>query len=167
MSNYYTHACWILKTLTDAEQQWLGEQMEEVEHPGTLQADEGPVLCPRILVDYPQLELESPYFDFHIHTSAATSGIYLCIEDEDGILDTDKVTYFLQKFLQAFPDRRYATFEWAYGCDQAKSDAFGGGAAFITADEVKWENTTHWLQVLEKEFLDKWEADANLIPGGS
>jgi hypothetical protein len=38
------------------------------------------------------------------------------------------------------------TFEWSHDCSKPRADAYGGGAALITAKNIKTMNTSDWLQ---------------------
>lgn len=37
-------------------------------------------------------------------------------------------------------------FEWSHDCSKPRTDAYGGGAAYITATEVKSMSTAQWLR---------------------
>jgi len=37
------------------------------------------------------------------------------------------------------------TFEWSHDCSKPRVDAYGGGAAVITAQEIKTMSTAAWL----------------------
>jgi hypothetical protein len=37
-------------------------------------------------------------------------------------------------------------FEWANTCSKPRSDAFGGGACWITKDNIEWLSTNTWLE---------------------
>jgi hypothetical protein len=57
----------------------------------------------------------------------------------------DAVCAFIQHLLQEFDQKGYVTFEWSHDCSKPRVDAYGGGAAFITAKEIKSVSTAAWL----------------------
>ena len=58
----------------------------------------------------------------------------------------DAVCAFLQHLLQKFNLPETVTFEWSHDCSKPRTDAYGGGAAIITAKEIKTMSTSQWLQ---------------------
>jgi hypothetical protein len=48
--------------------------------------------------------------------------------------------------LQKFDPEGQVAFEWSEDCSKPRIDAFGGGAAFITAKEIKTMTTADWLR---------------------
>lgn len=53
---------------------------------------------------------------------------------------------FIQHLLQKFDFAPAVTFEWSHDCSKPRTDAYGGGAAFITATEIETFSTSEWLQ---------------------
>ena len=70
------------------------------------------------------------------------TGIWL--HSENGGIDA--VCAFLQHLLQRFDPTGRVTFEWSNDCSQPRVDAYGGGAAIVTATEIKTMSTGEWLQ---------------------
>lgn len=68
--------------------------------------------------------------------------ITLRTEIADGM---DAVGAFIRHLFQKFNPRGQVGFAWSDDCTQPRTDAFGGGAAFITAHDIKTFNTTQWL----------------------
>jgi len=58
----------------------------------------------------------------------------------------DAVCAFIQHLLQKFNLPEQVTFEWSHDCSKPRTDAYGGGAAIITAAEIKTMSTHAWLQ---------------------
>ena len=85
--------------------------------------------------------LESWFFETDANCSGE-SGLWLHSE-EGGI---DAVCAFIQHLLQKFDPTAQVTFEWANDCSKPRTDAYGGGAAIITATKIKTMNTGQWLQ---------------------
>jgi hypothetical protein len=48
---------------------------------------------------------------------------------------------FIQHLLQRFDPASHATLEWSNDCSKPRMDAFGGGAAIITAKKIKSMST--------------------------
>ena len=53
---------------------------------------------------------------------------------------------FIQHLLQKFDFAPAVAFEWSHDCSKPKTDAYGGGAAFVTATEIETFSTNEWLQ---------------------
>jgi hypothetical protein len=73
--------------------------------------------------------------------AAGECGLWL--HSGDGGLDA--VCVFIQHLLQAFDPEGHLGFEWSHDCSKPRTDAYGGGAAFITATSIKTKNTHDWL----------------------
>ena len=57
----------------------------------------------------------------------------------------DAVCAFIQHLLQKFDSQDRVTFEWSHDCSKPRTDAYGGGAAIVTAKEIKTMSTSQWL----------------------
>ena len=57
----------------------------------------------------------------------------------------DAVCAFIQHLLQKFDPQGKVSFEWSHDCSKPRVDAYGGGAALITAQEIKTMSTAAWL----------------------
>jgi hypothetical protein len=53
---------------------------------------------------------------------------------------------FIQHLLQKFDPQGRVAFEWSHDCSKPRVDAYGGGAAVITARAIKTMSTSAWLQ---------------------
>ena len=58
----------------------------------------------------------------------------------------DAACVFIQHLLGRFNPEGSVGFEWSNDCSKPRIDAYGGGAAFITAQEIKFITTADWLQ---------------------
>lgn len=58
----------------------------------------------------------------------------------------DAACAFIQHLLQLFNLKEAVTFEWSHDCSRPRTDAYGGGAAFITAHELRTFNTAEWVR---------------------
>jgi hypothetical protein len=57
----------------------------------------------------------------------------------------DAVCEFIRHLLGKFDPQGRVTFEWSNDCSKPRLDAYGGGAAIVTAHEIKTMNTGEWL----------------------
>jgi len=73
---------------------------------------------------------------------------HLANADDSDWLDLDRfgsVPVF-QAIVARHPDQvPYVTVEMAFTCSKMRPDGFGGGAELITAQGVRWINTSRWL----------------------
>ncbi len=58
----------------------------------------------------------------------------------------DALCAFIQHLLEKFDPQGRVAFEWSNDCSKPRIDAYGGGAALITAKEIKTMNTSDWLR---------------------
>jgi hypothetical protein len=63
------------------------------------------------------------------------------------------VTPLVQLFIRRYHNSRYWVLEWAEASDRPHAGAFGGGAVFVTADQVEWFSTAHWI----RNKVENWE----------
>jgi hypothetical protein len=66
-----------------------------------------------------------------------------CHSDNGGI---DAACAFVQHLLARFQPDGCVSFEWSHDCSQPRTDAYGGGAGYITAKEIKTLSTAEWLR---------------------
>ena len=84
--------------------------------------------------------------------NALDEWIFETEDDKDGIWlhsengGIDAVCAFIQHLLQKFEFDAYVSFEWSFDCNQPRTDAYGGGAAFITSTEIESITTAEWLR---------------------
>jgi hypothetical protein len=57
----------------------------------------------------------------------------------------DALCAFIQHLLQKFDPRGRVEFEWSHDCSKPRVDAYGGGAAIITAKTIRMMSTCQWL----------------------
>ena len=53
---------------------------------------------------------------------------------------------FIQHLLQKYDFAPAVAFEWSHDCSKPSTDAYGVGAAFITATEIETMTTSEWLR---------------------
>ena len=58
----------------------------------------------------------------------------------------DAVCAFVQHLIKKFNPKGRVEFEWSNDCSKPRVDAYGGGAAVITAAAITAMSTTQWLR---------------------
>ena len=79
--------------------------------------------------------------EWNFETEADGEGIWL--HSQYG--GQDAACVFIQHLLQKFEFAPAVAFEWSRDCSKPLTDAFGGGAAFVTAKKIKTMTTYEWL----------------------
>ena len=80
------------------------------------------------------------YLDFSF--SVESNGI-LIFHDES--IDTCKAALFCHVILKHFDSNEAVLLNAAHTCSSARPDGFGGEAAFITKNNIRWMSTDYWL----------------------
>lgn len=133
MADYFTRFSLVLN-LPDPEQQQYA--LDLAAKAAAHRFDSQPQDFPASLADL----LENWAFE----TEQTKDGVWLHSE-EGGV---DAVCAFIQHLLQRFNLSDRVAFEWSHDCTQPRTDAYGGGAALITAAEIKSISTANWLSTL-------------------
>lgn len=94
--------------------------------------------------DYPA-ELREHHEDwcFEVEADVVEEQPALWLHSSNGGIDA--VCAFLQHLLKKFDPSGRVTFQWSNDCSKPRVDAYGGGAAIITAKKVKTMSTCEWL----------------------
>ena len=58
----------------------------------------------------------------------------------------DAACGFIHHLLKHFDPEGRVSLEWSHDCSKPLVDAYGGGAAFITAEEIHSFSTAQWLE---------------------
>jgi hypothetical protein len=97
-----------------------------------------------LLDDFPA-DLRDVIEDWRFEAQASASNDWsLWLHSADG--GVDAICAFIQHLLQKFDPQGHVAFEWSHDCSKPRADAYGGGAALVTAWEIKTMNTGDWLQ---------------------
>lgn len=83
-------------------------------------------------------------FDIQPDGHELSPGIW--IQSEHG--GVDAVCDFIQHLLKKFNMDGFVAFSWSNDCSKPRVDAFGGGAAFITAKSIQSMSTSQWIAEL-------------------
>ena len=95
--------------------------------------------------DFPaELQEHTEHWSFEVEADVVEDKPGLWLHSSDGGIDA--VCAFLQHLLQKFDPAGQVTFEWSHDCSKPRVDAYGGGAAIITAKKIKTMSTCQWLR---------------------
>ena len=136
MADYYTNFSFALRLPDEAAQTYainLAEQACQSQFENEVPED-----FPTELRDH----LEDWLFEVAAQTVDKQPGLWL--HSQNG--GVDPACAFLQHLLQKFDLPDPVTFEWSHDCSKPRVDAYGGGAAIVTAQEIKTLSTSQWLQ---------------------
>ena len=86
--------------------------------------------------------LEQILEDWHFELDDTDDGLWI----HSGSGGIDAACAFVQHLLQRFDLTYRVSFEWSHDCSKPSADAFGGGAAVISAQEIKTISTSGWVQ---------------------
>lgn len=137
MADYFTNFSFIVPLPTAEAQKYALDLAQQAANAKS--GDEMPDNIPAFI----QQESE----DWHFSTEAEheTGGWGLWLHSTNGGIDA--VCTFIQHLLKKFAPEGKVTFEWSNDCTKPRLDAYGGGAAIITAEEIKSIHTAQWLHL--------------------
>ena len=150
----------VLGDLVESEEAWLKEQLQPIcvfgdtEYLGAAVPAELATTKPdwtgvRFLRDKPD---HDPQWDalgfeyaFHDDHDEGGWGRHLWFYTE-GWGDTSNVAWLVHKFLKKFRPDQCWSLTYATTCSKPRVGEFGGGAMFVTADEIKWQNAYEFIE---------------------
>jgi hypothetical protein len=135
MADYFTSFSLIVPLPDEAAQQYALQLAQIMSDAG--QDDNLPEDIPQNIRD----EMENWSFD----TVPASKPHGIWLHSEFGGIDA--VCAFIQHLLRKFTPEAQVTFEWSNDCSKPLTDAYGGGAAIITATDIKSISTSEWLHL--------------------
>lgn len=135
MADYFTNFSLIVPLPSEAAEKYALELANQAAR--ISQGDEVPA-------DFP-VSLRDVVEDWQFETDASdpSNGWGLWLHSSSGGIDA--VCAFLQHLLERFDPTGHVALEWSNDCSKPRVDAFGGGAAIVTADKIKHFNTGQWL----------------------
>ena len=135
MADYFTHFSLVIRLPNEAAQTYA---IKLAGDGGRLnQGDEAEGEFPAELQEH----AEDWCFDVEADVVEEHPGLWL--HSSNGGINA--VCAFLQHLLQKFDPAGQVTFEWSHDCSKPRIDAYGGGAAIITAKKIKTMSTCEWL----------------------
>ena len=136
MADYYTKFSLVL-SLPDQDAQTYALELAHQACQGQ-QGDELPTDFPKALADV----IEDWQFETDADSPAGEFGVWLH-SDSGGV---EALCAFIQHLLEKFDPQGRVSFAWSYDCSKPRLDAYGGGAAVITAQDIRSIDTGQWLQ---------------------
>ncbi len=91
-------------------------------------------------------DLSDALEDWSFETDEQKEGLWL--HSESG--GVEAACAFIRHLLQQFDPAGRVTFEWSHDCSQPRVDAYGGGAAIVTARNIATLSTSTWLMARER-----------------
>lgn len=135
MADYYTHFSVVLPLPPEGQAYALGLVQQVLAYRNDNR--QLPVAFPASLRELVE--------DWPFETAPVKSGVWL--HSQCGGQDT--ACRFIQHLLQRFDFAPFVAFEWSHDCSQPRTDAYGGGAAFVTDAEIETFSTSEWLRKLQ------------------
>ena len=135
MADYFTHFSIIVPLPTEDAEQYalnLAQQARRMHEDEPIPDD-----FPLSLRDVVEA------WQFQTDASDPSNGWGLWLHTENGGIDA--VCAFIQHLLGRFDPNAHVALEWSNDCSKPRLDAFGGGAAIITAETIKTFSTGQWL----------------------
>ena len=148
MADYFTNFSVVLP-LTKEQQEYAIQLVKQV---AAHRFDDHPL--PASFPESLKAEVENWTFE----TSTNDKGIWL--HSQYG--GQDAACLFIQHLLQKFEFAGGVAFEWSHDCSKPRTDAFGGGAAFITANEIENMTTSEWLAEITGQRKHVFSPDTHL-----
>ena len=141
MADYFTNFSVLLDLPDQAAQDYALDIAEEAA--SMRFKDDPPKLPPGFpasLVDV----VEGWHFVTEAESSSNQGKYGLWLHSGNGGIDA--VCCFIQHLLRRFQPAGCVQFEWSHDCSKPRTDAYGGGAAVITACKIKTMTTGEWLR---------------------
>jgi hypothetical protein len=135
MADYFTNFSLVISLANETEQAYALDLAHKASL--TQQGDELPDDFPKALAE----AIEDWHFEGVADDSGSNHGLWL----HSIYGGVDAVCLFIQHLLQKFDPQGKVSFEWSHDCSKPRVDAYGGGAAFITAQAIKTMSTAAWL----------------------
>ena len=162
MANNYTQFSEQIDNLTSEEEAWVREELaptcELSEEEFEVWRDTHP--------QYDQWPEDWPTFNYELHSKRGWSqeqqkmvahpdkpkDLWIYSEEYGSIEDIGE---FVHAFLKKFRPDQCFTLTWADTCSKPRIGEFGGGAVFVTADDIEWMNTYQWVAEMRSAFADE------------
>jgi hypothetical protein len=136
MADYFTNFSLVFSLPSQEAQAYaleLADQAGRVQ-----QGDEQPANFPKELAS----NVEDWHFETNVDTAEQKPALWL--HSSNG--GVDAACAFIHHLLRKFDPTGRVTFEWSHDCSKPRTDAYGGGAAVITAKKIKTMSTFEWLR---------------------
>ena len=166
MADNYLQFSEVLANLTGPEEAWLEEQLQPIRVFGDKEYPEDAVPAEladtetdwsgiRFLRD--NLDHDPDWdvlgFDYYFHDDNDPGGwgrhLWLYAEESG---NADYVAWLVHKFLKYFRPDQCWSLTYAATCSKPRVGEFGGGALFVTAAEIKWQNAYSFIEEQQAAF---------------
>ena len=134
MADYYLQFSETLDAINPDEEKWLHEQLAADPHTD----------CPAFLLDYGDRDPDDPGYGFEwsFHGEGEERHLWVHADDHG---DVDRLAHLVQKFLKAFRPGECWSLNYANTCSKPRVDGFGGGAVFVTVDEIRSHSSGEFI----------------------
>ena len=138
MADNYTLFSATLDNITEEERVWWEEEVS----PLSIDADEDDI---KVFAFKMGIEEEAAeyYPEFEWAYQAYHNHIWIYSEEGGNL---ENVANTVKTFLAKFRPNEIWSMEFAFTCSKPRIGEFGGGAMIVTATDIKWLNTTTWIQ---------------------
>jgi hypothetical protein len=152
----------VIPHLIDDEAHWCQSRLDHLESlfDGDLTKDaEDPAL--RLLPEDSTYDPNCGSFLWAVQKENDTEwGRHLWLYADEGF-DPETVATFAQEFLKRFRPLSSFAFTWSETCSKPRVGEFGGGAGFVTADDVQFFHTHEWVRERHTAFQVQQEQRAD------
>jgi hypothetical protein len=176
LANNYLQFSEVIQQLTPAEERWLneqlsfvyvfdGEELDEEHLPGTKHPEDADYRGCRAFSDMEDADSgdDDAGFEHAFGTDEGGPenwGRHLWIYAEEGG-DVERVAHLVQKFLKKFRPDECWSLSYSTTCSKPRVGEFGGGAVFVTANDIKWQSTFAFICDELKAFQERRSASAS------
>jgi hypothetical protein len=141
MANNYLQFSETLDNLKPDEEKWLSEQL----------ATDPDTDCLVFLADYEDRDPDDPDYGFGVCFEGQGDTRSLWIYGEV-YGDVERVAHLIQKFLKQLRPDQCWSLTYANTCSKLRVGEFGGGAVFVTADAIRWQNADDFIAQEQARF---------------
>lgn len=164
----------VIPNLTAEQEEWLKHPLEGIavvdgkEYPYELGDDEVKVGRKKLAAKKAEFagcrayrDMTEYDFDMHSHQIGFEYefdddhdtgwGHYIWLHADEGA-ELDLVAHLVQKFLRKFRPKDCWSLTYATTCSKPRVGEFGGGAVFVTAAEIKWQNSYEFVENCRRAF---------------
>ena len=174
MADNYLQFSEVIANLTEQEEAWLKDQLQSIRVFGEKECPEDAVPAEladkdadwsgvRFLRDKPDhdAEWDALGFEFNFHDDHDNAGyvtdswgrhLWLYAETWG---DVSNVAWLVQKFLKQFRPDQCWSLSYSATCSRPRVGEFGGGAVFVTADTIRWQNAYDFIEEQRAAFGGK------------
>lgn len=139
MADYFTNFSLVLELPDQSAQEYALKVAQEA---GDMRFEDSPELPPDFPASLVEV-LEIWHFETETQGSLEQGKYGIWLHSSDGGIDA--VCAFIQHLLRKFQPGGSVSFEWSNDCSKPRTDAYGGGAAIVTARKIKTMTTGEWL----------------------